>query len=77
MASKKIDWAEVAKTLLDAAMLLVFGFPAMVASYIWQAMSAGWAFGELAFSPDSFHARYGGKADTEKLIGSLRDTFKR
>lgn len=60
MAGKKIEWAEVPKVLLDAAVLLVFGLPAMVASYIWQAMSAGWAFGEWAFSPDSFHKRFGG-----------------
>lgn len=77
MAVKKIDWAEVPKVLLDAVMLLVFGTPAMVASYIWQAMSAGWAFGEWAFSPDSFHSRYGGKAKTDELLGNLRDTFKR
>lgn len=76
MTSKKIDLAEVPKVLLDAAMMLVFGLPAMVASYIWQAMCAGWAFGEWAFNPDSFHKRYGGKVTTDEMLRNLRATFK-
>lgn len=77
MAGKKIELAEVPKVLLDAAVLLVFGMPALIASYIWQAISAGWAFGEWAFNPESFHKRYGGKATTDELLNNLRDTLKR
>lgn len=76
MAGKKIDWAEVPKVLLDAVILLVFGTPALIASYIWQAVTAGWAFGEWAFDPEAFHRRYGGSDKTKELLQQLRDAVK-
>jgi len=76
MTTKKVEWAMVPKVLLDATMLLVFGIPAFIASYIWQAMSAGWAFGEWAFDPDSFHRRYGDGDTIKEILQQLRDVVK-
>ncbi len=76
MAGKKIDWSEVPKVLLDAVMLLVFGTPALIASYIWQSVMAGWAFGEWSFDPESFYRRYGGRDKTKELLQQLRDEVR-
>lgn len=71
MAVEKINWAGISKVLLDASVLFVFGTPAIIASYIWQAVNAGWAFGEWAFDPESFDRRYGGCDKTKELLREL------
>jgi len=71
-----MNFWNVPKVLLDACALLVFGFPAAVAGYIWCAIQAGWCAGEWAFDPGSFHRRYGGKEEMDAKLKSLRDTWR-